>query len=369
MEAHEIGYLNLALAKGVGPQTALALVERLGSVEEVMKARHRDLAAVPRVGRKLAAEIVRIRESDEAERELERAAQLGARLVTIGGDGYPEGFKYIHDPPIVLYVKGHWKREDLLAFAVVGSRRCSYYGRSRAERLARELAVRGITVVSGLAQGIDSAAHKACLKAGGRTIAVLGSGFGRIYPRHNRGLAEEIAGQGAVISEFPTQTAPEGTNFPRRNRLISGLSLGVVVVEAGRRSGALITANWALEQGKEVFAVPGEAGSYLSRGTNRLIKMGAKLVEEVEDILDEFPDIQESLGVTEEAGEGGSQSPPGLSGDERKVLGALGRKPVNIENVIVSAEMPAQKVSSALMMLELKGLVNQLAGKMFVRRQ
>lgn len=368
MESRELGYLNLALVKGIGPQTASALVERFGSIEEVMEARGGELARVPRVGWKLADEIVMVRESDEAQREIERAEELGVHLVSIESPDYPEGLKYIHYPPILLYMRGEWTREDLLAFAVVGSRRCSYYGRSQAERLARGLAARGITVVSGLAVGIDSAAHRACLKAGGRTIAVLGSGLARIYPRHNESLADQVAEQGALISEFPMLAAPEATNFPRRNRLISGLSLGVIIVEAGRRSGALITANWALEQGKEVFAVPGEAGSHLSRGTNRLIRTGAKLVEEVEDVLEEFPDIQEKLSGGDGVREG-KGSLLRITDDERKVWEVLGRKPVNIENVIAASGMTPQNVNSTLTMLELKGLVRQLAGKMFVRRE
>jgi len=368
LESRELGYLNLALVKGVGPQTASALVEWFGSIEAVMEAGVGALARVPRVGHKLAADIVSVRESDAAEREIELAEKLGVRMISIENPSYPEGLRYVHDPPILLYVKGEWKKDDLLAFAIVGSRRCSYYGRSQAERLARGLAVRGITVVSGLAAGIDSAAHRACLKAGGRTIAVLGSGLGRIYPKHNIPLAEEVWEQGAVMSEFPMLAAPEATNFPRRNRLISGLSLGVIIVEAGGRSGALITANWALEQGKEVFAVPGEAGSHLSRGTNRLIRAGAKLVEDVEDVLEEFPDIRQKLSGEIETATGEKPSVR-ITGDEQKVWQALGRKPVNIEDVITASGIAPQNVNSALMMLEIKGLVRQLAGKMFVRRE
>jgi len=367
LESRELGYLNLALVKGIGPQTASALVERFGSIEAVMRASRAELARVPRVGPKLAAEIVNVRASDAASREIGLAEETGVHLLSIESPEYPEGLKYLHDPPIMLYMKGEWTREDLLAFAIVGSRRCSYYGRSQAERLAAALAMRGITVVSGLAAGIDSAAHRACLKAGGRTIAVLGSGLARIYPKHNVPLAEEVCEQGAIISEFPMRAAPEATNFPRRNRLISGLSLGVIIVEAGRRSGALITANWALEQGKEVFAVPGEAGSHLSKGTNQLIRTGAKLVEGVEDVLEEFPDIQEKLSGGDTMAEEGT--PLRITGEERKVWNALGRKPVNIEDVITASGMSPQNVNSALMMLELKGLVRQLAGKMFVRRE
>ncbi len=219
--------------------------------------------------------------------------KLNLNVLTRQDDEYPQNLKNILYPPIVLYVKGRLKPQDCNSIAIVGSRLASFYGLSCAEKLAGELANYGLTVVSGMARGIDTASHRGALKQNGRTIAVIGSGFNRIYPPENKGLCEEIAGSGAVISEFPIDTPPEKENFPRRNRIISGLSLGVVVVEAARNSGALITADFALEQGREVFALPGKVDSSTSFGTNELIKQGAKLVSCVDDIIEEFALVQE----------------------------------------------------------------------------
>ncbi len=214
------------------------------------------------------------------------------RTLSFSDKGYPTNLKYIYDPPPTLYVKGNILPEDNIAIAIIGSRRATYYGLKNAENLSFELAAGGITIISGLARGVDSAAHRGALKAGGRTIAVLGSGLNIIYPPENEKLAREILQCGAVISEFPQGTAPLRQNFPRRNRIISGLSLGVVVVEAAKRSGALITANLALEQGREVFALPGKIDSFTSRGTHDLIKQGAKLVESAEDIIEELEPLK-----------------------------------------------------------------------------
>lgn len=214
------------------------------------------------------------------------------RTLSLLDKDYPANLKYIYDPPSILYIKGNILPEDTIAVAVVGSRRATYYGLKNAENLGFQLAAGGITIISGLARGVDSAAHRGALKARGRTIAVLGSGLNKIYPRENEELVEEIAQNGAVISEFALDTPPLRQNFPRRNRIISGLSLGVVVVEAAKRSGALITANFALEQGREVFALPGKIDSFTSKGTHDLIKQGAKLVESIEDIIEELEPLK-----------------------------------------------------------------------------
>jgi len=216
------------------------------------------------------------------------ARENKVKTLGIADKDYPTNLRYIYDPPATVYLKGNIVPEDNIAIAIVGSRRATHYGLKNAKSLAFELAVRGITIVSGLARGVDSAAHRGALEAKGRTIAVLGSGLNVIYPKENERLAEEIAQNGAVISEFPLDAGPQRYHFPRRNRVISGLSLGVVVVEAAQKSGALITANCALEQGREVFALPGKIDSFTSRGTHDLIKQGAKLVESIEDIIEEL---------------------------------------------------------------------------------
>ena len=236
-----------------------------------------------------------------------------------------------------------------------------------AEKLGRELAARGLTVVSGLARGIDSAAHKGALSAVGRTIAALGSGLDVVYPPENRGLLEEISQKGAVISEFPMSTSPERGNFPRRNRIISGLSLGVVVVEAAQRSGALITVDFALEQGREVFALPGKVDSLTSRGTNGLIQQGAKLVTTGEDIIEELEPIWESLLPEKETGEKNELSLPPLKEEEKKVYELLSDEPRHIDFLIRETEFPVGRIASLLLMLQMKKLIKELPGKMYVK--
>ncbi|MGH7480423.1 MAG: DNA-processing protein DprA, partial [Candidatus Methylomirabilales bacterium] len=266
-------------------------------------------------------------------------------------------------PPPVLYVRGTWEDRDRRAVAIVGSRNATPYGRGVADRLAFDLAVRGLTIVSGLARGIDAAAHRGALRAGGRTIAVLGSGADITYPAEHKKLAEAIAAQGALLSEFPLGTAPLKGNFPQRNRLISGVSLGVIVVEAAVDSGALITANHALEQGREVFAVPGMARGRLSQGSHGLIKAGAKLTEGWEDVVEE---LRIPTDMPQEAVP--PMPPlPALEGEESRVLQVLGEEPVHIDAVITGARLPAPAVAAALLSLEMKGWVKQLTGKTFVR--
>jgi DNA processing protein len=266
----------------------------------------------------------------------------------------------------VLYVKGDLRPEGACAIAVVGSRHSSTYGRLTAERLGEELAARGVTVVSGLARGIDAAAHRGALKVvEGRTIAVFGCGINQVYPSQHAGLAAQVAGQGALISEFPIGTKPLAANFPRRNRIISGLSLGVVVVEAPTRSGALITARTALDQGREVFAVPGHAGSYTSRGTHSLIKDGAKLVDDVDDILDELPALRSQ---SESSPIAVPVTVPNLSEEESRVMDQLSRDPRYIDQICLACGLDSAQVLQVLLGLELKGIVRQLQGQMYVRQ-
>lgn len=288
--------LILNMVENLGSVKTQALLKHFGSLEKVFQTKENDLKEVRGIGEKIALEIIQSIRRIDLKEELNLIKRYNIKIISFLDKGYSRNLRNIYDPPMVLYVLGDLLPQDDTAIAIVGSRLASFYGMQQAERLAFELASRGVTVTSGLARGIDSSAHRGALKAGGRTLAVLGSGIFNIYPKEHRGLAEEISENGAVISEFPMMTMPEKWNFPKRNRIISGLSLGVVVVEAAQRSGALITSDIAMEEGREVFAVPGKVDSITSRGTNRLIKQGAKLVETANDILEEL-DLQMEGGL------------------------------------------------------------------------
>ncbi len=278
--------------------------------------------------------------------------------------GYPTNLRYIYSPPPTLYIQGEIIPEDNIAIAIVGSRRGTYYGLRNAEALSFELATKGITIISGLARGVDSAAHRGALKAKGRTIAVLGSGLNVIYPPENRKLADKITQNGAVVSEFPLDTPPHRQNFPRRNRIISGLSLGVVVVEAAQKSGALITANFALEQGREVFALPGNIDSFTSVGTHDLIKQGAKLIESTKDIIEELEPLR--FCGTEKA-QSKTEFKPDLPEEERQIYACLSSESLHIDEIIQKIDIPYGRLLTCLLKLEHKKLVKELPGKVFVR--
>jgi len=286
------------------------------------------------------------------------------KVIKIGDKNYPKILKQIHSSPKELYVKGRILEDDEFAVAVVGSRIASVYGLTTAERLGYELASKGIVVVSGLARGVDSAAHKGALKAYGRTIAVLGNGLNTVYPPENKKLAAEIVEKGgALISEFHMDMPPLRKNFPIRNRVISGLSLGVIVVEAAKNSGALITADFALEQNREVFAVPGKVDSSTSFGTNELIKQGAKLIQTVDDIIDEL-----ELKLKESKKEAGKDLlKPRLSSEEEIIYKNLSTEPKYIDDVMESAKLPLNKTTELLLRLQLRKLVKELPGKNFIR--
>lgn len=295
--------------------------------------------------------------------------------ITLRDKEYPKNLRNIYDPPKQLYANGALLERDELAVALVGSRRASIYGLQTCEQLAYELAVRGVTVVSGMARGVDSAAHRGALKARGRTIAVMGSGHNHIYPPENKELYEEIAKSGAVVAEYEDDVEPLPYNFPQRNRIISGLSLGVVVVEAARNSGALITAGLALEQGREVFAVPGKISSQTSGGTNELIKDGAKLVQSVDDILEELSHLN-IKPISDEDKEKTEQSITkmtsayvynSLTDSERKVYKVLSDEPVYIDDILGKTKLKAPEASKALLSLQLKKIIKELPGKQFVR--
>lgn len=354
-----IYWLALGSIPGIGPHTYKALIERFGSPEEVFNASTDELLAIEGIGRETAKRIGSFRGWRRVEEELEVIKRKGIGIVTLMDRTYPANLKEIYDPPPYLYIKGELKGEDERAIAIVGSRTPTPYGLGVAYRMAMELASCGFTIVSGMARGIDSEAHRGALKAGGRTIAVLGSGIDVIYPPEGRDLYHGIVESGAVISEFPLSTPPYGRNFPKRNRIISGLSLGVLVVEASLRSGSLITARLALEQGREVFAVPGSITSGRSRGTNLLIKEGAKLVEDVDDVLGEVSQWRDRLrgGVMDYT----------LTEKERIVYNSL-EEPVHIDMIIKKSGLRAEEVSSLLLGLEAKGLIVQHPGKVFSRR-
>jgi DNA processing protein len=299
------------------------------------------------------------------------------RKITIDGPEYPNRLKNIHKPPAQLYINGTLEPRDEMAVALVGSRRASIYGLEMAEKLGYELALRGVTVVSGMAIGIDTAAHRGAIKAKGRTIAVMGSGHGDIYPPQNKKLYDQIAASGAVITEYADEEKPLSFHFPQRNRIISGLSLGVVVVEATKDSGALITANLAAEQGREVFAVPGKISSTTSSGTNSLIRDGAKLIQSVDDIIGELslrelkevsPDEKEALdGKVRRMTKGYIYN--SLTDDERRIYKTLSDEPMHIDDVIDKAGLDSSKASRILLDLQLKKLIQEVPGKQYLRKE
>ncbi len=308
--------------------------------------------------------------ADQVEEELKKAEKAGVRIVTLLDPDYPEGLKNIPDPPSVLYIKGTVWKEDALAVGIVGTRSASRYGLATAHQLAFDLAKSGVTVVSGLAEGIDGAAHEGALEANGRTFAVLGHGLNHLYPAHHRGLADRTAESGALISEFPMEAKPDAWRFPRRNRVIAGLSLGVVVVEAPIKSGALITAREALEQGREVFAVPGPVSSERSRGCHALIKDGAKLVETAQDIWEGLgAEFKEKLKVFKPDENGkGEKFPAGFSREEAAVYRAipLGES-VAVEALAQETAFQPSKLLPLLTQLELDGWIRQVPGQGYCR--
>jgi DNA processing protein len=304
-----------------------------------------------------AEQILEARRNLDPDRVYEKFLQSQARIVTQEDEAYPRLLKNIYDPPYLLYYQGSLPAEDDLCIALVGSRRSTPYGRHTAETIARELAEKGVWVISGLARGIDTWSHRGCLKGGGKTVAVLGSGIDLIYPRENKDLFREIISMGAVISEFPPGTPPLPQHFPARNRIISGMSRGVVVVEAAEKSGSLITVDFALEHGRDVFAVPGPVTSIMSRGTHRLIRQGAKLVENAFDILEEYLEVE---------------NPPvefdlfSFSPKEREILELMMGGAAHFDVLVEKSGLPAGEMASQLTLWEIKGLIKQLPGKYYI---
>jgi DNA processing protein len=360
----KLPWLALREIPGVGLVLFQRLLDRFGNPTAVFQAREKELLAVRGLTPDIAKDILAFRDWDRLEAQLARLEALGALMLTREDPDFPALLREIPYRPAFLFIKGGLTPGDSRAVAVVGTRTPSYYGQKAGRRLGEALAARGVTVVSGLARGIDTAAHLGALENGGRTLAVLGCGLDVVYPPENRELYEKIPEAGALISEFPPGTRPEAKNFPVRNRLISGLSLGVVVVEAGERSGTAITVRYALDQGREVFAVPGPIDSPTSVGPHRLIQQGAKLVMGVEDILAELPGF--GPGPLFAAPAGVAEAPrPALPGGD-PLLSLLGAAPVQLEELVATSRLPASEVLSRLTLLELQGLIRELPGKCYV---
>jgi DNA processing protein len=359
--------IQLAMVPGVGPQISQALLARFETAGRALEASQGELLSVSGVGPKIAEKIARARQDFDAAAELALCRRSGVSVISRGGPEYPPPLENIPDPPGLLYVKGAILPRDQLAIAVVGSRHCTPYGTRMAERLSSALARTGFTVVSGLARGIDAAAHRGAIKAGGRTIAVLANGLASVYPPEHDELARSVVEAGALVSEMPMRQSPLAGLFTQRNRIISGLALGVLVVEATPRSGSLSTASHAMEQNREVFAVPGPADSLPSRGCHRLIRDGARLVETVEDIMEELGPLVQEVRTNPEEPPVRHPAELALSDSERSLLGHLDDRPTAVDDLIASTGMTAGQVMATLSVLELKRLVRRMPGHRFVR--
>lgn len=354
----------IALNMITTPRRFQLLLEHFPSPKEAWEASLAELKAVPGLERSAGEIAARRAELEpDLERELRGIERLGLTIITLADEDYPRLLRSLPAPPPVLYLLGDYQERDELAIAIVGTRRCTPYGRMVAEQLAKGLGELGMTVVSGMALGIDTAAHRGALAAKGRTLAVLGSGFANVYPQANIGLMRKIGASGGVLSEFPLNTEPERWNFPRRNRIISGLSRGVVVVEAPERSGALITARLALEQGREVFALPGRITDETSRGTNRLLREGAKLVEDIEDIIEEFPDLRPILA---ERGARPRERPK-LTPLEERLLEISEWEPLHFDELLERSGLSPTELSHGLLQLQLKDLIKEFPGKRYAK--
>lgn len=365
MKSDPYSWLALGFVEGLGSVGYRSLIKRFHSPERVFKASFQDLIQVEGIREKAIKGIQQFNQASRVEQELERMLKHNVQLVSCTDENYPAHLLNIYDPPPYLYVKGELRQQEKCAVAVVGSRFASSYGLMVTERLCRDMARAGITIVSGMARGVDTSAHRGALSVRERTIAVLGCGIDVDYPLENRKLKDEIASCGSVVSELPMSTTPSGCHFPKRNRIISGLSLGVVVIEASHRSGSLITARLALEQGRDVFAVPGSIDSLRSRGTHKLIKEGAKLVENAQDIMTE---LMPGLGCRPRGEPGPGMAGDQLSKESGAVFALLADQQAHIDSIIAESGLSSSQVSAALLELELKGLIRELPGKMFMKK-
>lgn len=358
-------WVALSMVNGVGIVLTRNLLAEFGNIEKIFKASKKKLSQIQGIGDKNAEAIKSFNDWERVDQELNKIQKWGMKLLPLNDPEFPEYLLQTYNPPPLLYMKGDLLNQDKLSIAIVGSRLPDRYGRKVAETLSAELVSLGVTIVSGLARGIDSIAQEEAIKHGGRTIGVLGCGLDQIYPPENKKLYKAVSENGAVLSEFNLATPPVAQNFPRRNRIISGLSLGVVVVQASEKSGSLISASFALDQNKEVFAVPGEITKKLSRGTNWLIKRGAKLVETVDDIVSEIEalrSLQNSDLFEEDRNERVLKS---LTKNQKEVYGVLTKEPIHIDEIIRLTGMESSHLLSTLLSLELDNLIIQLPGKHF----
>ncbi|HWD94013.1 MAG TPA: DNA-processing protein DprA [Verrucomicrobiae bacterium] len=359
----------LNLIEHVGPVRVRQLLEHFGEAPKILSASRQQLLHVRGIGEETAASIVSWEKSVDLAAELKRVADSNCKIVVQSDDNYPAMLREIYDPPVVLYVKGDLTAKDKNAVAMVGSRMTTHYGIEVARKLAYQLAYIGVTVVSGGARGIDTAAHQGALSGKGRTLCVLGTGINIVFPPENGELFERIAANGAVISQYPFNRKADKQSFAIRNRIVAGMTLGTVVVEANLTSGALITANFATEYGRQVFAVPGRIDSPRSKGCHELIKKGAKLCEGAEDILSEFEYLFPASNRPPSPNQTGTLPALELSDHEQKVFGTLDGEELTIDDVIRKSGLPSSTVSVALLSLEMKRLVKQLPGKLFVRNR
>lgn len=369
MDSHE-AFVALNLIEGIGPIRARSLVEFFGDAPTVLSANKSQLLQVRNIGDETATAISNWEKTIDLAGEMKRLADFGCRVVIQSDEEYPASLREIYDPPLVLYVKGTLSPKDKNAIALVGSRQTTHYGIETARKLAYQLAYVGVTVVSGGARGIDTAAHQGALAAKGRTVCVLGTGINIVFPPENKELFERIAEHGAVMTQFPFNRNGDKQSFAIRNRIVAGMTLGTVVVEADLQSGALITSNFATEYGRQVFAVPGRIDSPRSKGCHDLIKKGAKLCEGAEDILSEFEYLFPASNRPPSAGETGVLPALELSENEQRVLDTLRKDDdTSIDEVIRKSGLPSSAVSVALLSLEMKRVVKQLPGKLFVRNR
>jgi len=351
-------WLGFNMVRGIGAVRLRGLIAHFGTAEAAWAGTEAELRAAG-LGAKTIARLVGLRADIEIDHLWRQLESQGITVLTSEDEAYPGRLLEIEQPPPVLFVRGEWLPEDRAAVAIVGTRRITAYGRQITEQIATRLAASGLTIVSGLARGVDAVAHLAALAAGGRTVAVLGSGVDRIYPPENRGLAEKMLGRGGLISDYPLGTAPESNNFPPRNRIISGLTMATIVVEAGETSGALITAGFAAEQGRDVFAVPGSILAPQSRGTNRLIQSGALPLLSPEDVL-------QSLHLDHAPEQRLAHRALPANEIEGQILATLGSEPQHVDEIRGNTGLPVERVSAALVMMELKGMVRQVGSMQYV---
>ena len=362
---HRQAWLALYMIPGLGNVVLRRLFEKFLDVNAIFEASFFDLMGVKGLKKGIARKILERALLERAEKEISEAERTGAKVLTYQDPAYPVLLREIHNPPMVLFAKGREIPLEQTFVGLVGSRNPTHYGLKAAERISMALAKRGAGVVSGLARGIDSSAHRGCLRGGGFTIGVLGTGIDVVYPRSNRKLFDQMVEEGVVLSEFPMGTSPEPRNFPIRNRVISGLARGVAVIEATRKSGSLITAALALEQNREIFALPGSVDSFKSTGTHWLIKQGARLIENADDILDELWFLKQRAGVKKERE---TPLPKGkMDSVERTLYDIIGNYPIHIDQIARTGALDAGQVATVLLKMELNGAIRQLPGKMYVR--